>query len=42
MPAGTTLLVTAVVAIFLVFAIAMTYAQVVTRGIVAPGARKPD
>lgn len=42
MPAGFTLLVTAVIAIFVVFALAMAYAQLVTRGIVAPGGRKPE
>jgi hypothetical protein len=42
MPTGTTLLITAVIAIFAVFAVAMTYAQIVTRGMVAPGARKPE
>lgn len=36
------LLVVAVVTIFGIFVTAVTYAEVRTRGIVAPGGRKPD
>lgn len=37
-----TVLIIAVVAIFAAFAAAMAYAEFQTRGIYAPGAKKPD
>ena len=37
-----TILLVAVFGVFGAFAAALTYAQVQTRGIVAPGARKPE
>jgi hypothetical protein len=37
-----TLLLAAVLALFATFAATLTYAQLQTRGIVAPGGRKPD
>jgi hypothetical protein len=37
-----TLLLAAVLAIFAIFAATLIYAQFQTRGIVAPGSRKPD
>lgn len=37
-----TILIAAVLCIFGTFATAMIYAEIATRGIVAPGGRKPD
>lgn len=42
MPMSTTLVIAAVLAIFGVFSVALAYAQVRTRGLVAPGARPLD
>ena len=37
-----TLFITAIIAVFCTFGVAMAYAQFATRGIVAPGGRQPD
>lgn len=37
-----TFLIAAITCIFGIFAAALFYAEISTRGIVAPGARKPD
>jgi hypothetical protein len=42
MPMSTTLVIAAVLAIFGVFSLALAYAQIRTRGMIAPGARKLD
>ena len=39
---STALLILAVVAVFAVFAVALAYAQIQTRGMIAPGARSLD
>jgi amino acid transporter len=37
-----TLFITAIIAVFCTFGVAMAYAQFATRGIVAPGGRQPE
>jgi hypothetical protein len=37
-----TIFIAAIIAVFCTFGVALAYAQFATRGIVAPGGRKPD
>jgi len=39
---GTTLMIAAVLSIFGLFAAALAYGQFQTRGVLAPGARRPE
>jgi len=42
MPLSTTLVIAAVLMVFGVFGGALAYAQIQTRGLFAPGARRPE
>lgn len=42
MPADSTIIVTAVIAMFTLFSVALAYVQVQTHGLLAPGSRPLD